>query len=182
MGIYLDQHLDWGKHVKHILSTCYGKLSVLRKMKNFTSFSARKMLAQSLILPKIDFNDYVYSPLTRCQLKKLQRLHKATASFVIKRYAHTEDILKIGWLPIADRREFNILKLAFKAINNRNWPENNKLEIQNSTRTLRSSSETRIQGSKYWGGVGCDTPQSPKTCILSGKIQARFFQISGIIK
>ena len=76
-------------------------------MKNFTSFSARKILAQSLILPKIDFNDYVYSPLTQCQLKKL----------------------------------------AFKAINNRNWPEINKLEIQNSTRTLRSSSETRIRPS-----------------------------------
>ena len=64
LGIYLDQHLDWGKHLKHILSTCYGKLSVLRKMKNFTTFSAQKMLAQSLILSKIDFNDYVYSPLT----------------------------------------------------------------------------------------------------------------------
>ena len=147
LGIYLDQHLDRGKHVKHILSTCYGKLSVLRKMKNFTLFSARKMLAQSLILPKIDFKDYVYSPLMQCQLKKLQRLQKATASFVIKRYAHTEDILTIGWLPIAERHEFNILKLAFKAINNRNWPEINKLEIQNSTRTLRSSSETRIRPS-----------------------------------
>ena len=100
-----------------------------------------------MILPKIDFNDYVYSPLTQCQLEKLQQLQKATASFVIKRYAHTEDISKIGWLPIAERRKFNILKLAFKAINNRNWPEINKLEIQNSTRTLRSSSETRIRPS-----------------------------------
>ena len=105
------------------------------------------MLAQSLILPKIDFNDYVYSPLTQCQLKKLQRLRKATASFVIKRYAHTEDILKIGWLPIAERREFNILKLAFKAINDRNWPEMNKLDIQTCSRTLRSSSEIRIRPS-----------------------------------
>ena len=116
-------------------------------MKNFTSFSAWKMLAQSLILPKIDFNDYVYSPLTQCQLKKLQRLQKATASFVIKRYAHTEDTLKIGWLPIAERREFNILKLAFKAINNKNWPEMNKLDIQTCSRTLRSSSDMRIRPS-----------------------------------
>ena len=147
LGIYFDQHLDWEKHVKHVLSTCYGKLSVLRKMKNFTSFSARKMLAQSLILPKIDFNEYVYSPLTQCQLKKLQRLQKAAASFVLKRYAHTEDILKIGWLPIAERREFNILKLAFKAVNNKNWPEMNKLDIQTCNRTLRSSNEIRLRPS-----------------------------------
>ena len=147
LGIYFDQHLDWEKHVKHVLSTCYGKLSVLRKMKNFTSFSARKMLAQSLILPKIDFNDYVYSPFTQCQLKKPQRLQKAAASFVLKRYAHTEDIWKIGWLPIAKRREFNILKLAFKAINNKNWPEMDKLDIQTCNRTLRNSNEIRLRPS-----------------------------------
>ena len=102
------------------------------------------MLPQSLILSKIDFNDYVYLPLTLCQTKKLQRLQKATASFVIKRYGHTEDILKIGWLPSVERREFNFVKLAFKAINNRNWSEINKLEIQTCSRALRSSSETRI--------------------------------------
>ena len=39
-----------------------------------------------------------------------------------------------------------------------------------------------IRGVNIGGCVGCDTPQSSKTWILSGKILARFCQISGIIK
>ena len=147
LGMYLDQHLTWENHLKHVLSSCYSKLSVLRKLKNFTPFRSRKTLAESLILSKIDFNDYVYSPLSQQQLKKLQRLQKAVASFVLKRYAHKKDILKLGWLPIAERRDFNLLKLTFKAIHNTNWPVINKLELQTCNRVLRSSNETRIKPS-----------------------------------
>ena len=114
-------------------------------MKNFTPFRLRKTLAESLILSKIDSNDYVYSPLIQQLLKKLQRLQKAVASFVLKRYAHKKDILKFGWLPIAERRVFNQLKLTFKAIHNTNWPTVNKLELQTCNRVLRSSNETRVR-------------------------------------
>ena len=69
LGIYLDKHLDWENHIKSVVSTCYGKLSDFQEMKNCISFSTRKMLAKSLLLSKIDFNDYVYSPLKQCQLK-----------------------------------------------------------------------------------------------------------------
>ena len=71
-------------------------------------FSTHIMLAESLLLSEIDFNDYIYSPLKQYQLKKLHRLQKAIASLVIKCYAHTEDTLRIRWLPIAERRELNI--------------------------------------------------------------------------
>ncbi len=61
---------------------------------------------ETLILSYIDFNDYIYLPLTQCQLTKLHRQQIATASFVLNRYAHTDDILKSGWLLITERREF----------------------------------------------------------------------------
>ena len=80
LGIYLDKHLDWSNHLQEIISSCYGKLSVLKKLKNFTTFKLRKQLAECLILSKIDFNDHVYSLLTIAQVNKLQRLQKAAAS------------------------------------------------------------------------------------------------------
>ena len=156
--------------MKSVVSTCYGKLSALQKMKNSTSFSTQKMLAESLILSKTDLNDYVYSLPKQCQLKKLHHLQKAVASFVIKRYVHTEDILRIWWLPIAERREFNILKLTFKAIHETNWPEMIKLDIQtcsrsllipntfqdataaNSLNALPSAIKTETSYSKFYGG------------------------------
>ena len=48
LGIYLDQHLDWEKHLKYILSTCYRQLSMPHKMESFTLFSARNIIIQVL--------------------------------------------------------------------------------------------------------------------------------------
>ena len=147
LGVHLDKHLEWENHIKCVVSTCYGKLPSLPKMKNFIPFSTRKMLAESLLLSKIDSNDYVYSLLKQCQLKKLHRLQKAIARFVIKRYAHTKDTLRIGWLPIAETREFNILKLTFNAIHETKWQEKNKIEFQICSRNFRSNREFRIKPS-----------------------------------
>ena len=61
-------------HIKSVVFTCYGKLSALQELKKFIPFSTRKMLADSVLLSKIDSNDYVYSPLKQCQLEKLHRL------------------------------------------------------------------------------------------------------------
>ena len=43
LGMYLELHLTWENHFKHVLSSCYNKLSVPRKMKNFTTFKSRKI-------------------------------------------------------------------------------------------------------------------------------------------
>ena len=59
LSIHLDKHLAWEYYVKSAVSTCYGKLPALRKIKNFTSLSKRKVLTKSIILSKIDFSDYI---------------------------------------------------------------------------------------------------------------------------
>ena len=111
----------------------------------------RKKLAESLVLTKVDFNDYVYSPLTITQINKLQRLQKVAASFVLGWYASSADILKLNWLPKVERGECNCMKMAFKAIHNENWPSINRIEIMKTSRTLRNSSEVeRINDQGYF--------------------------------
>ena len=151
LGIYLDKHLDWSNQLQEIISSCYGKISVLKKLKNFTTFKLRKQLAECLILSKIDFNDHVFSPLTNAQINKLQRLQKAAASFVFGRYVSTKDILKLRWLPVEERRVFNCMKLAYKAIHHENWPTINKLEIKTTGRMLRNSNELKLTPSMING-------------------------------
>ncbi len=147
LGVYLDKHLDWSNHLKELSSSCYGKLSILKKLKHFTTLKLRKQLAESLVLTKIDFNDYVYSPLSVTLINKLQRLQKVAASFVLGRYASSADILKLNWLPIVERREFNCMKMTFKAIHNENWPSINRIEIKKTNRTLRNSNELKLSAS-----------------------------------
>ena len=81
-------------------------------------FSLRKQLAESLILSKIDYGDEVYRPLTVAQQKRLQKVQFAAASVVTGNYVRDlKTILKLGWLPIKERRELNLLKMTFKAMN-----------------------------------------------------------------
>ena len=151
LGINVDTNLKWNSHITNILSACYYKLTILRKLKNFTNFRLRKTLAESLIMSKIDFNDYIYAPITQVQLRKLQRLQLATASFVYGRYATLPDITNLKWLLMKERRAFNMLKQVFKAIHYSDWPEINKLERKTFTRTLRNSSEILLKQSNVKG-------------------------------
>ena len=70
LRIHFDEHLTWKKHIKSVISSCHYTLSALRKLKNFTTFKLRKQLAELLVLSKINFNDFVYHPITKERTKK----------------------------------------------------------------------------------------------------------------
>ena len=55
------------------------------------------------------------------------------------------DPIKLGWMPIKERREYQLLNTIFKALHYNDWPSYLKLDIHNPTRTLRSSKETTLK-------------------------------------
>ena len=147
LGVHIDQHLSWNDQLNDIISSCYSKLATLRKLKHFANFKLRKHLVESLILSKIDYNDCIFN-LNETQMKKLQRLQLSACSFVYKRYAKMKDILNLKWLPIKERREFNTLKLTYKAMNMENWPITSSLATKNTKRGLRTEGELLLETSK----------------------------------
>lgn len=81
------------------------------------------------------------------QLKRLQRVQNVCAGFVNGCYGHEEDYLKLGciWLPIIERMKLELINATFKALYFEHWPDYVKLEKYIPTRTLRSSSETKLK-------------------------------------
>ena len=144
LGVKIDEHLTWQNQLNDVISSCYGSLSTLRKLKNFTTFTLRKQLVDAIIFSKIDYNDFIYS-LTVTQQKKLQRLQLAACSFVYGRYCTITDVLNLKWLPVKERRNMHLLRITHKAINNATWPSTCQLMLQNPTRALRTSNETRLK-------------------------------------
>ena len=94
LGVHVDQHLTWKTHVDHVLSSSYGTLSILRRLKHLAPFHVRKHLAESLILSKVNYACTVFHPLPAFQMKRLQRLQNACAGFVTRRFAGVEDVVK----------------------------------------------------------------------------------------
>ena len=104
-------------------------------------FNLRKQLAVSLILSTINYGDQVYTPLTVAQHKRFQKVQFAAASFVTGNYVRdSKTILKLGWLPMNESRDLNLLKTISKAMNYESWPTYVTLEEKKSTRELRSNS------------------------------------------
>lgn len=84
LGVHMDQHLSWNTHVDSLLSSSYGTLSVLRRLKNLAPFRVRKHLAESLVLSKLCLNyamqNYactVFHPFPVYLEKRLQHLQNA---------------------------------------------------------------------------------------------------------
>ena len=61
------------------------------------------------------------------------------------------DLIKLGWMPLKERRGYQLLNTVFKALNYNDWPSYLKLDIHNPTRTLRSSKETKLKIRLEWG-------------------------------
>ena len=54
LGVIFDENLSWNVHINEVMSLCFVKLSVLRKLKRYANHNRRKQLAEALILSKID--------------------------------------------------------------------------------------------------------------------------------
>ena len=111
LGVHINELLKWDDHIKHTVSGCYATLSILRKLKYLAKYELRKQLAETLIFSKLDYADLVFHPLPQFLLRRLQRVQFAAASFVLGHYVKNfREVLKIGWLPINERRDLNLLK------------------------------------------------------------------------
>ena len=86
--------------------------------------------------------------------KNLQREQFAAVSFVTGRYVEsTKDILKLGWLPVNERRDFNLLKQVFKALNSETWPNYLQLKVKENKREPRSNGNRSLEIPKKESGT-----------------------------
>ena len=117
LGVHVNEHLKWDDHIKHTVSGCYATLSILRKLEYLAKYELRKQLAETLILSKLDnMPIWFFYPLPQFLLRRLQQVQFVAASFALGHYVKSfRDVLKIGWLPINERRDLNLLKSCFQA-------------------------------------------------------------------
>ena len=122
LGANMNEHLSWVDHINNTIASCYSIPAILRKLNHSASFSLKKQLVECLIFSRLDFNSSVLDPLPAYLIKILSRVQLCAAAFVNNRYAGENDIVNLGWLPVPERREYHLLKLAHKALHNPQWP------------------------------------------------------------
>ena len=53
LGTVMEQNIKWNDGINRKISSCYGTLLVLRKLKHLSPYHVRKQLAECLALSKI---------------------------------------------------------------------------------------------------------------------------------
>ena len=116
----------------------------VKKIKRFAPQKTRKHFPEALIISKNDYGNIIYSHASQNSLIRLQKLLKVTCSFVNGRYSNSLDVILLGWLPISERIDFCIIKLAHKALYVTPFPSYLKLSFKKLSRYLRNKDEFLI--------------------------------------
>ena len=136
LGVNFDKNLNWEDHVTKVIKTCYFTLASLRKMERLTYFKLRKQLSEQLVLSKLSYCDIVFDSLPAYQIKRLQKVINCAADFTLGRYATVIDVIKLNWLPVKEKIQFNTANLVHKALYKEGFPDYLKLELASDIRTL----------------------------------------------
>ena len=99
-----------------MLTEGYSTLRTLKKIKRLTPFHVQKMLAESLILSRINYGIVLYKNAPAYLIKRIQRLQNAAAGYVLMRYSNEKDVISLNLLPVIELIDFEISKLAHKAL------------------------------------------------------------------
>ena len=123
LGVTSDQHLTWNDQINIITKSNYNILRILKTFKRFTPWNVRKSLAESLILSRINYCIVVHSQIPKYLQNRLQCLQNCAAGYVLGKYTNTLDVINLNWLPVAENTEFNVSKLAYQGLHDKNCPE-----------------------------------------------------------
>ena len=134
LGITFSEDLTWNNHVKKATSSSYATLKSLSLLKRFLPYHLRKQLAEILVLSKLDYGNALINNAPQYLINQMQRVQNATASFVRRSYSRCADVIDLKWLPVKERIEYSLVKLAWKSLNSVNWPKFLPLERDNRIR------------------------------------------------
>ena len=78
----MDINLSWEVHIADVSKRVFYSFQSLKRLQKFLPFHTKVALAQSLLLPLIDYADICFLDTTEVLLNKLERLHNLCIRFI----------------------------------------------------------------------------------------------------
>ena len=149
IGAIFDEALSMTAHVAYMCKNAWFHLRRIGEIRPYLDVSSTSTLMHSFVSSRLDtFNALLYG-IPQQQLLKLQRVQNAAARVVTKsrKYDHITPILKeLHWLPIAQRIEYKLCLLVFKALHGLAPVYLQELvQVSKQSRNLRSNSLCLLQ-------------------------------------
>jgi exonuclease III len=145
IGAYMDSKLSMDYQVGQICKAAWFHLRNIGRIRSYLDNSSTAKLIHAFVSSKLDCNNSLLIGISKEKRGRLQRIQNAAARLVTltSKYDHITPVLKdLHWLPIAQRIEYKILLLTFKALTGQ-APTYLKdlLQLSHQTRSLRSNDQ-----------------------------------------
>lgn len=125
LGLFISQDLSWNYHVTEISKRVFASLHSLKRAQFFLPFSTKLLLANTLLIPIIDYADICFPDITEELLNKLDRLLNLCIRYVfgLRKFDHISQFREqLKWLNIRSRRHQHILIFLHGILNNTSSP------------------------------------------------------------
>lgn len=201
LGIIFDRTLSWGPQLQVTCQKLYGSAFSLRRLRYFLPTATKIAIAQSLLLPVLDYADVCYLDLTEVQLDKLERLQNFCIRFIfgLKKFDHVSPFrTKLKWLPIRRRRDMHVLSLLYTilfhsstpgylkdrfeflfSLNNRNLrsSENLLLKFPSHNQSFYGNSFS-VHAVRLWNALPLEIKQA--SSLFSFKNKVKLFYLAAV--
>ena len=121
LGVEIDEHLYWEKHIECIASKVSSGIGALKKLKEFVNRDTLVLVYNALIQPHFDYCCEVWDELGKGLSERLQKLqNRATRLIMNFENEHGQSILAcnaLGWTSLEECKSLMKAKLIYKTVN-----------------------------------------------------------------
>ena len=120
LGAMFDSQLIMAPHVKSVVKKSSFHQKNIGKARRVLTEDATKTVMQSLVMFRLDYCNALLIGIQHDLIAKLQRLQDSAARIILRtrKYEHiTPVLIKLHWLSIKFRIQFNVLLLVYNALN-----------------------------------------------------------------
>ena len=122
LGMTIDQHLTWSKHVEEKSKKISSAIGALKRIRPFITIDVANKIYKAIIQPHLDYCSTVWDGLGVTLLDKIQKLQNRAARIITQSsyYTSASSLLEeLEWDNVSTRWKKQKEILMFKTLNNR---------------------------------------------------------------
>lgn len=199
LGIIFDSNLSWGSHVNEISRKIHFSYRSLKRLQKFLPLETKILLAQTLLLPMLDYADVCFLDASEVLVNKLERLQNLCIRFIygLRKYDHVSAYRsKLNWLPIRKRRDAHILSSLYNFLFNSLSPPYMRERFQflvprdQPCRTAKSlllkfpphtssryGNSFTVHAARLWNSLPHDIRDSPSLSVFKKRVKDYYLSV-----
>lgn len=187
LGVWLDEYLDFGTHIRKVVSTTFMVIRAISKVKSFLPREYLSTVVCSLVLSRLDYCNALFYAIKKNEIDLLQSAQNAAIRLIKGGHKFDRKSLspvyeEMHWLHIEERIVFKICLIVHKCVWGRGPESYKEIIMISNPRTLklvekRFSSEYgkrafSCAGPKIWNSLPLDIRAEVETELFKKKLKS----------